>query len=246
MLSVINGFEYGEFCSKQYGIIITSPPHYVVPERDLDTISIPGRLGDIVLDNGRYKNVTISYSCAIISREDYQLRKAITGMIRDLEVTAQYKRLRDSYNHNCFRMARISGGLNFSSIMEQVGEFTLTFDCKPQRFLDAGEYIQEIVNGDSVVNYTEQISKPLINIYGSGPGELNVGGTTIKILALEDEITIDCEVMNAYRQVADSPPENKNGDIHAPVFPELIPGENEISWTGGIERIEVIPRWWML
>ena len=27
---------------------------------------------------------------------------------------------------------------------------------------------------------------------------------------------------------------------------ELLPGKNHITWTGGIQYLEVTPRWWTL
>lgn len=35
------------------------------PERDVNVISVPGRNGDLVIDNGRFKNITIEYKCVI-------------------------------------------------------------------------------------------------------------------------------------------------------------------------------------
>ena len=60
-----------------------------------------------------------------------------------------------------------------------------------------------------------------------------------------EDITLDCEDMDAYR-VADGLLVNCNGLIYAPEFPVLQPGENVVSWSGGIDHVEIIPRWWTL
>ena len=40
---------------------------------------------------------------------------------------------------------------------------------------------------------------------------------------------------------------NKNADVVLREgFPELVPGENRIDWSGDIVYVEVIPRWWTL
>ena len=47
--------------------------------------------------------------------------------------------------------------------------------------------------------------------------------------------------MNAYSGL-----QNKNMDIEAPEFPALLPGENKIGFSGGIQKVEIVPRWWTI
>lgn len=242
----INGFILGDFDSREYGIIMTAPPPEVFAERDVETISVAGRSGDLIRDNGRYKNLSLPYTCAILPVAGKTLRQTVIDAVGALRVAAGYQRLEDTYNPDYFRYARITGGLSISSIVEQAGEFTLTFDCKPQRFLADGEGTYVFLKPSYIFNHTNEIALPLITVYGTGPGEVTVGGVTVEILALEDQVTLDCEIQNAYRQVGDAAPENKNAEISAVVFPELAPGDNAISWTGDITRVDIIPRWWTL
>lgn len=54
-------------------------------------------------------------------------------------------------------------------------------------------------------------------------------------------IYLDSETQNAYNDIG-----NQNRNINAPVFPTLPDGEIRIAFSGGIERVEIIPRWWEL
>lgn len=225
---------------------MTSPPPEIIAERDVEIISVAGRSGDIIKDNGRYKNISISYACAIFPDNGQTLREAVIAVVRNLRSVAGYQWLEDTYNPGYFRRARLLGGLSVGSIVEKAGEFTLTFDCKPQRYLIDGEEVISFAAPAGLYNQTNEIAQPLITVYGTGPGVLTVGGTTVEILVLEDQVTLDCEIQNAYRQVGDAAAENKNGEIYAPDFPDLAPGDNIISWSGGITHVEIIPRWWTL
>lgn len=61
-------------------------------------------------------------------------------------------------------------------------------------------------------------------------------------IVLGTPITIDCELQDAYSSSI-----NRNHDIFVQTtFPELDPGENNISFSGGIISVEVTPRWWTL
>lgn len=242
----INGFTLGDFDSKEYGIIMTAPPPEIFAERDVEVFSIAGRSGDLTKDNGRYKNFQLPYTCAIFPVDGKSLRQTAIDAVDALWMAAGYQRLENTYTPDYFRWARITGGLSISSIVEQAGKFTLTFDCMPQRFLIDGETAVPFQEPSILINHTNEIALPLITVYGNGAGELSVGGVTVSILALDDQLTLDCEIQNAYRQVGEGAAENKNGAISARNFPALKPGINTVSWTGGITKVDIIPRWWTL
>lgn len=242
----INYFCYGEFCSADHDIIITEPPAEVIAERDAENVSIPGRSGDLILDNDRYKNVSIVFECAVIPASGKTLRDAISSIAGSLSTTAEYKRLTSTYDPDHFRMARVSSGISVKNIADQAGTFKVLFDCKPQRFFVSYEKPVAMETAGSFWNASNQPAKPLITLYGSGPGILTVGNVTVDILKLADHITLDCDLMTAYRKIGEGATENKNSDIYALDFPALLPGETRISWSGGIKNITIIPRGWEL
>ena len=52
---------------------------------------------------------------------------------------------------------------------------------------------------------------------------------------------LNCETHNAYNASGFC-----NETILSDDFPELPEGKTQITWTGGITAVEVIPRWWTL
>ena len=71
---------------------------------------------------------------------------------------------------------------------------------------------------------------------------MNIDQHTITISNINGSIVLDSEIQDAYKGTV-----NRNADITLNKgFPEFIPGENSITWTGGITYVEVIPRWWTL
>lgn len=241
-----NWFSLDGLSSENFGIIVTEPPPEIIPERDVEPVSVLGRSGDLMLDNGRYKNFVLPYKCAILPQHDQNMRDAVQGATALLRPTAGYCRMTDSYRPDLFRYARVSKQISVESIVEQAGEFTLKFDCKPQRFLKSGEEAIPFAEAGTLYNHTLFEAQPIITVYGSGAGTVSISGCTVEIKAMEDQITLDCELMDAYRKVGDGASENKNGSIYAPEFPVLKPGDNTISWTGGVTAVDIIPRWWTL
>lgn len=233
-------FFFGGRSSTEFGIIASGVHTYNAPERDLERISIPGRNGDLFRDNGRLKNIPIGYPVAILGDFARNAAAAKAWLLSD----GTYKRLSDGYHPDTFRLAVFTGPIDFDvRLLNRIGETTLRFDCKPQRFLVSGE-TPVAFEGASTLENPGFEALPLITVYGSGDGTVTVGDTTVKIFGMEDQIVLDCDLQNAYRESDAGITEDMNGYIYAPVFPTLLPGSNAIGFTGGVERIEITPRWW--
>lgn len=46
---------FGGECSKDFGLYISGSGAFNAPERDIETVEVPGRNGSLIIDNGRYK-----------------------------------------------------------------------------------------------------------------------------------------------------------------------------------------------
>lgn len=60
----MNYFEFNGVRSSDYGLIISSKDIYSAPASDVSFVSVPGRNGDVMIDNNRFLNVTVSYDFA--------------------------------------------------------------------------------------------------------------------------------------------------------------------------------------
>lgn len=238
----VHGLRIGEVYTQDHNIYITEVRTFGAPERDVTFQSVPGRSGDLTLDNGRWKNVEIVYGCAIPT----DFTTFFSGFKAALAGLVGYLRIEDTIEPDVFRMGLLSGSVDAGVVRRGLaGTFDIHINCKPQKYLKSGEESQTLVKAGIINNAWGGTAKPLITVYGTGPGNLYVGNCTVAIKALSDRITLDCDQMNAYLQTENGL-ENKNRDIYAPVFPELAPGETALYWDGGITHIDCIPRWWRL
>ena len=227
--------------SLDYGIQVEHPPEYQAPARDYEVIHVPGRNGDLVIDNGSYQNVNRSYQMAIGDlRKDYT---SMANVISEwLHSASGYARLEDSYEPEYYRMAMFQDEISVESIMQHAGRLTIDFNCKPQRFLKSGEELVKITGQTILYNPTGFNSLPCITVYGNGRGVLSIGMYTITISSINGSIVLDSEIQDVYRGTV-----NRNADVILNKnFPEFVPGENSIGWSGGITYVEVVPRWWTL
>lgn len=219
-------------------IQVAHPPGYAYPERDYTITHIPGRNGDIIQDNGCYKNVERTYEVSFdVPNEDFATyANAVSAWLHS---TTGYARLEDSYEPNYYRMATYQESNIFENLYNQAGTATIVFECKPQRFLKTGDNIITIQNSLTIMNPTGFEAYPLFKVTGTS-GVLTVNGNSITFSSIDDFVILDCELQDAYKENI-----NKNSTISG-TFPVLKTGSNTISWTGDISSVTMKPRWWTI
>ncbi len=376
--------------SKNYGIQVEHPPGYQTPARDYEMVHIPGRNGDLLIDNGSYQNVSREYEIAVGS-EDGDFTEMANRIAEWLYSTSGYARLEDSYEPGYYRMAACQEGITVENLEQHAGRAKVVFNCKPQRFLKSGEEIVEVrkrvhgltvtfsddttmlegsdyleiiysdggemkrlcftssenlagkqvfipnrnefyiywhfgegvrtyyyygftvtrvefstgvrdpnaepgalppdkalskpviyvskgnypkspwitdeeygrelyllwkytygaptINpplGNNIANPTGFTALPVITVYGNGAGFLHVNGYTVDISDIRGSITIDSEVQDAYSGGVNRVNRNPDISLGTHGFPKLKPGLNEITFSGGVTYLEVVPKWWTL
>lgn len=229
---------YGDVDTRAFGVGIFGDQLAKAPERDQEFVKVPGRDGDLILDNGRYNNITVSYKAYIIDNYNENIK----GLRNALMSRKGYQRLQDTVNPEQYRLAKaIPFEIDEHGVL-RAAEFTMQFICKPQRFLVDGDIPIEVTGATSLLNQYEESAKPLIRAYGTG--SFSIGGVSVQITSANEYTDIDCELQEAFK---DTLATNCNSNIILPqeVFPLLAHGENEIT-LDGITKLEITPRWWIL
>lgn len=228
-------FIFNGRSSKEFHIGISGTRTFGAPGRDTESIIIPGKNGELTIDNGRYHNQEYPYDAFIVRKLPEKIEEFRNFLLQD----SKYHRLEDDYHPDTFRLARYISGLEVETkVLLRSGTFELVFNCKPQRFLKVGEKTINFESAGSIFNPTLYEAKPLIRAYGTGT--LFVGNTQVKINSADVYTDIDCEIENCYKGIV-----NCNNNVEIENFPTLVPGNNNISFSG-ITKIEITPRWWML
>lgn len=232
-------FIYNGRSSDDFNILVSGGGTFASPEADVERVEVPGRNGELLISNGRYRNVEITYEGAISRRFSERFDAFRSFLLSE----PGYHRLEDTYHPGEYRMASFLSSLNPEMVGSfcRAGIFDITFLCKPQRFLRSGEVSLSIQAPQFAIYNPAMESMPLITVYGSGTGTVTVGGVTVDIKSLDEYVVLDCDTQNAYKGL-----QNKNSTISASQFPTIPPGESLVTWTGGVERVDIIPRWWTL
>ena len=235
----MRAFWFAGHSSREYGLGLNAEGVYSAPERDTSVLEVPGRTGTLTVDNGRWKNGTVTYRV-------FAAGDGFAGQMRAVRTwlagAVGYNRLEDEYEPDTYRMARLTGGVDWEVEQQaRCGQAVLAFDCWPQRFLRQGEQAQPVTNGGRLFNPTGCPAAPLLELTLTGDARLQVGGTVMAISGYTGRLLLDADTQNAYNGQ-----QNLNRYVTAPKYPTLEAGETEISWTGGIAALQITPRWWSL
>lgn len=224
--------------SLEFSLLITEKGSYKGASRDISYTSVPGRSGDLITDNGRYKNIDIPYKFSLLNDSELSFAE-ITHKIKGwLLSEAGYFHLWDSYDSKYFRLASYSDEVNIEQELHDTGTLSLTFNCKPQKYSLEGENTVILTAAGSLYNTEFFPSAPYIKIVGSGTITLTVNNNSFTFTDINEYIEIDSEIMNAYKGIV-----AQNNKMTGSGFPTFLPGNNTIAWTGNVERLEIIPRW---
>lgn len=233
------------------GAVIRKHPFHVIALRDIDMEEIHYKSGDVLVDNGRYKNIelkipirTIPALCDL-SLQDFTYRLSawlFSGV-------PEYKIYRDTYNPGYFRKGVVTSISEVSAVYRGVYECEITIKCDPFLYSDMGaettRYSAEKDNGTYIVdkkiyNPEQWESPPIITITGQGDFYCNISGQGIIATGVEAAITFDKIAENVY----DNAGNNYNSHVSTLRLPTLKPGNNIIHIESSNHFfLEITPNW---
>lgn len=232
-------FIFDDFSSAELGIKIKKWNKHNLPSLDIEKVHIEGKNGDLLIDKGSYQNKLIEIECIVKENLD----ETIDRLKAWLSSVKGYKRLIFSDDEEFYYEASFSNSIDFDIITKTLGEFVIIFDCKPFR-KSAFDEVITLSEAKTIHNYWCQ-SEPLIKVVGDGDITVNINNQELILKGVQSEIIIDSELYNAYKLDITNNMVNENNKMYSD-FPVLEKGENNISWTGNVTKLEINPRWVVL
>ena len=233
-------FKFGNIDSRNYGLIITDVDNQRVARRRIRSIPVPGRSGNVHIDDDAFENIQQRYKVAITDgfAENYQ------RFVNDA-VGRAAERLQDNICPDVFLEATLTGPVEpVTAPYLTHGGFWITFECAPKRYLREGER-PIVLAGSTTLQNEWQPTKPLIKIECTGFVAASISGTMLQINGT-GRFIIDCETQHAY-DIQDGIIIDKDSLISlSDGWPVLKHGGNAVAGSGSIQKFEITPRWWRL
>lgn len=232
---MLNHFTFNGRSTAQLGLMVSGLNIYGAPSRVVEKVNIPYRSGDLIIDTGAYTNYLVSYEVSMMDNV-----KANAEALNEWLLSARgYCRLEDTYNPEYYRMGAYYNQMDYNlSAFYRYGRATISFDCKPQKYLLSGETASTFTASGTIENPSQMPSKPLI--YVEGTGKLGINDNEITITTNAAGTYIDCDTMQVYKGST-----NLGENVTLTDFPELVGGSNTVT-LDGLSKVVITPRWWKL
>jgi len=263
---LFNGMEAAD-----YGVRIAGEGAYNAPARRGEMVTIPGRNGTLFVDEDSFENIEVTYPAFIGTKDARLFATRLRKLRSDFSAVKTYARLEDKYHPDEFRMGVFHAGVETDpKYYTRAGEFDLTFDCKPHRFLKSGEVPVKFSALGNIENPTPFTARPLLMVDGNG--QFSIGDYQVSVSGSDEPFWIDTELMEAYVPAGDTYrfTDENNVDMtdeHGFIltfadgyvtpknmlqyvtfknheFPMIEPGIQPVEVSG--LTLTIVPRWWML
>jgi len=218
-------FTFNNISSEDF-LTVDKLPSIIRATKNIQKIEIEGRDGFLTQDNGSYKGILKTVECWIKDLKDIDfICEWLSGsseVIFSNEPEKIYK-------------TTIINQIEFIKFMKEFHKFIILFECQPHKY-SLNNTMITLKSAGAIYNNGSN-SKPIIKIYGSGTINLIINDNIITIDNISEYVVINSDLMDCYKDTL-----LKNNDMSGE-FPELLPGINNISWTGALTKIEITPNW---
>lgn len=247
----MGNITFNGISTESLGLIVQFFPTYHFPEKEYETVHIPGRNGDLVINKGSYKNVERTYSLAKVYSGTSGFIASSNSIASWLHSADGYARLEDTYEPDYYRMAMYKSDGDLNNFYDTATVIDVTFECKPQRWLKSGENEYNTDWFSENPNPTNYDALPIF-IFETEPNTetvITVNDTTMRLVSLSStqsiKVVIDCE--NAECHSFDNTTlYNSKLTLSSGKFPVLKASTTNTITVTGATNVKVIPRWWTL
>lgn len=234
-------FEYNGKNSLDFHMTIINEISFPSPEADVEFVEILGRDGELAIDNKRLKGVSFSIPIRLKLPPDKTIEQVSTDISNWLKNDIGWHPLLFSGSPDYEYIALFHEQFNVTETLRTYGKTVLTFKLKPYKRRRQNKPIT-LTSGQTLINLENRASKPLVKITGNGNITLKNNGTDWLVLEnVDGSIAVDSESMSVYK--GNSSHFSKMKSHLTPLFPLMYLGENTITWTGNVTKVEITPRW---
>ena len=219
--------------------VIQSRPVLEAPKRRVTFKKSFGKSGDIPYDEEAYDNTTLQLSLSTDGFDAVNSREKIF----ELFDSGDYMNLRMYCDDTKYYRVLVTDPPKYESryYMGEGMSYDLTMTVKPYKILVNSRQLT-LIKEEQVYNPTNQASLPIVTIYGDGDITLFIGGSTFIVKDVVDHITLDSELMFAYK-TNNGVIVNENSKAFTRIFPFFSSGLNSVRWIGDVSKVVILPKW---
>lgn len=218
--------------------LLLETPSIPILNENIEEIEVEGRNGTLTIRKGNYKDRIIPLNFMLIKKfgEDTE------SFVSRIDYVINW--LEDKLNKDLIIYLRPDRKYIVKRIIKDVVEFEKSriikintkFICEPFMY-ELNEPVITINEKSIIYNPGDFDSECNIKIYGSGNIQLTINDETVRINNVDKYVELDSKLLLCLKKDKTSKTRDMVGH-----FPLLSRGANNISWTGNVSKVEVLPR----
>lgn len=229
-------FAYKNKTSKEMGLVVAQDVVLSSPTRVVESVSIDGRDGSLTIDRGRYDDV--EWNIPVIILNDKDIEQRVTGITDWLLTDVKYHDFLWDSDLDFVYRAMCHQQYNINRLLRTVGKAVINFRMHPIKFIRSSLIERQILNNANIQNPYNINAKPKLRIVGSGDITIRIQNTNLILRGIAGGCIVDSETQTIT---------SLDGRItlfdrmYSYPFPELIPGNNNITVPNGVQ-LHMVPR----
>jgi len=231
-------FSYKGIRSKDMHLRVLNDISFASPKRDVNLVQVPGRDGDLIMDNGRFESVIRSIPCRIEAPAGTDVESLINGINNWLIKDAGLHPFTWENDPDFTYLASIEGAVVNQRVLSHYGKTVIDFKLHPIKYLESSLTERQITSGTNVENPFNIEAKPILRIVGEGDITITIDRRELVLQGIAGGCIVDSETQTI-----------TNLDRHITLFermfspfPTLQPGNNPITFTGNAAQVFITPR----
>ncbi|HBI7026645.1 TPA: phage tail family protein [Clostridium perfringens] len=220
-----------KFLKQDIGVSIVRRSPAILANKNINVINRVGADGDLYEDLGGRKDIIIPVECNFVADNPKTIFRRVKHWLNNIE---DNKLIFTDDPGWFYKVVNVEIG-QMDVKFKRKGEFTINFTCRGWQYSLDGDEFLEIENNTMLYNEYD-LAKPLIYLEGNGEITITINNNKFKVM-VKDYLYIDSELEIVYREKTDCL------NIDEGDYPVLTYGENNITFTGNVSKIEIKPRW---
>lgn len=231
-------FTYLGKNSLDFGIRVEEGVTFESPERDIEFVEIPGRDGDIGIDNGRLKSINKSFPVTIFPLANKTIAQQTTDISNWLKTNTGNVLFDISNEPDYSYFGFYYEQYSVEKFFRVYGRAVINFKIQPYKFLKSG--LTPLTSPATLNNPTTRDARPLITIKGTGNITLQIGTEKLTLKNVDGGVVVDSLKQVVTNLAGTRPAWDKVTSYPLPV---IKPGNQAVLTTGTITEIKITPRY---
>jgi phage-related protein len=223
------GFTYrGKHSGEFEGLVIKTDNNQLIPSKRFERISVPGRNGQYVFEDG-YNNKILEFDCSLIKGTIQSKRQRAREIAYWLSGTGDL--ILDGENDKIYKVVRTVSDIDLS-LNQVVENFKVVFETEPFQLGTSKSISVDNPTNITLINDGTEEAETIISVTGTGDISLTLDDKILNLTGLTEKITLDSKRYLVYNDLK----ENKL-DLHFGDFIKIPPRSSELLITGTVSNI---------